>query len=124
MLAAYGEEYFRNTWSAWVDAMTRLYEIGNGDICKKVLPKIKCPTLIVHGGKDVMVHPEHPTYLKEHIKNSRSNDPLLFNVTRMIKETLHYRLKIFEKGSHVLHLKYHEEFNTLARTFLLENSGV
>lgn len=30
-------------------------------------------------------------------------------------------MKIFEKGAHNLHLKYHEEFNTLAMKFLTED---
>lgn len=71
MIQIYGEDYFRNTWSNWIDAMLRLYKKQNGDLCKQVLSKIKCPTLIIHGAKDVMVLPEHPTYLKQKINDSR-----------------------------------------------------
>lgn len=71
MIQAYGEDYFRKTWSDWVDAVKRLYEKQNGDLCKQVLSKIRCPTLIVHGAKDAMVLAEHPEYLKQNIANSK-----------------------------------------------------
>lgn len=101
LLNIYGEEYFRNTWSDWVDTMERIYKKNKGDLCKNDLAKIKCPTLIIHGAKDVIVKPEHPVYLKDHIKNSE--------------------VTIFEKGAHNLHLRYQEEFNTLAMKFLTED---
>ncbi|KAI4500582.1 hypothetical protein M0802_004174 [Mischocyttarus mexicanus] len=101
LIDIYGEEYFRNTWSGWIDTMKRIYEKNKGDLCKNDLPKIKCPTLIIHGAKDVMVKPEHPDYLKDHIPNSI--------------------MTIFEKGAHNLHLRYPEEFNTLAMKFLTED---
>lgn len=67
MIAVYGEEYFRSTWAGWVDAVLRIYEKQNGDLCKGLLSKIKCPTLIVQGSKDPMVLAEHPIYLRDHI---------------------------------------------------------
>ncbi|KYN30104.1 PREDICTED: valacyclovir hydrolase [Trachymyrmex cornetzi] len=99
MIQIYGEDYFQKIWSDWIDAMLRLYEKQNGDLCKQVLPKIKCPTLIIHGAKDAVVLPEHPTYLKQNIANSK--------------------LHIFEKGAHNLHLRYSEEFNNLVTDFLV-----
>ncbi|XP_043498312.1 valacyclovir hydrolase [Polistes fuscatus] len=101
LIEIYGEEYFRNTWSSWIDTMKRIYEKNKGDICKNDLPKIKCPTLIIHGAKDIIVKPEHPDYLKHHILNSK--------------------VTIFEKGAHNLHLRYHEEFNALTTKFLIED---
>jgi len=71
MIQTYGEDYFRQTWSNWIDAMLRLYNAQNGDLCKQFLPKIKCPTFIIHGAKDVMILSEHPMYLKQNIINSR-----------------------------------------------------
>ncbi|KAH0948185.1 hypothetical protein HN011_012316 [Eciton burchellii] len=102
MIQTYGEDYFRQTWSNWIDAMLRLYNAQNGDLCKQFLPKIKCPTFIIHGAKDAMILSEHPMYLKQNIINSR--------------------LHIFEKGAHNVHLRYSEEFNKLATDFLLEQS--
>lgn len=71
MISVYGEGYFRSTWASWVDAMVSIYEKNNGDICKNALPNIKCPTLIVHGAKDVMVHKNHPQFLADNIENSK-----------------------------------------------------
>jgi len=71
MIQTYGEDYFRQTWSDWIDGMVRLYNAQNGDLCKQVLPKIKCPTFIIHGAKDMMVLLEHPIYLKQNIVNSK-----------------------------------------------------
>lgn len=71
LIAIYGEKYFQDVWSAWIDGMKRIYDNNGGDICKKDLVKIKCPTLIVHGVKDAMVLKEHPEHLKANIANSR-----------------------------------------------------
>ncbi|CAL1678182.1 unnamed protein product [Lasius platythorax] len=104
MIQVYGEDYFRKTWSNWIDALLRLYEKQNGNLCKEVLSKIKCPTLIIHGAKDAIVFPEHPTYLKQNIANSN--------------------LHILEKGAHNLHLRYFEEFNNLVTDFFLGQSKI
>ncbi|KAK9305041.1 hypothetical protein QLX08_003741 [Tetragonisca angustula] len=100
MIKIYGEEYFRRTWSNWVDAVLRICEKQHGDLCKESLAKIKCPSLIIQGTKDAMVLPEHPIYLKDHIAGAK--------------------LKIFEKGAHNLHLRYPEEFNDVVTKFLIE----
>lgn len=100
MIKLYGEEYFRKIWGDWVDAILRIYEKQNGDLCKECLSKIKCPTLIIQGSKDPMVLAEHPLYLKENIVGAK--------------------LQIFEKGAHNLHLRYPEEFNQLVTEFLTE----
>ncbi|XP_033225044.1 valacyclovir hydrolase-like [Belonocnema kinseyi] len=104
LLAIYGEDYFRKTWAAWIDSITEIYKKNNGDICKNDVARIKCPTLIVHGKKDVMVDFEHPFYLNKHIKNSQT--------------------RIFEQGAHNLHLRYPEEFNKLATDFFMEKSKI
>ncbi|CAK9830424.1 Valacyclovir hydrolase [Anthophora retusa] len=100
LVELYGEEYFRELWFNWVDAILRISGKQDGDICKTYLPNIRCPTLIVHGRNDTGVVIEHPIYLKEHIAGAK--------------------LKIFEKGEHDLHLQYPEEFNTLVTKFLTE----
>lgn len=100
LIAVYGADYFRKIWTDWVDAVIRIAKKQNGDLCKDLLPKIRCPTLIVQGSKDPMVLPEHPLYLKEHILGAK--------------------LKIFEKGAHNLHLRYPKEFNDLVTEFLTE----
>lgn len=42
-----------------------------GSICQQLLPRIKCPTLIIHGEKDPLVPRFHAEYIHEHIKGSR-----------------------------------------------------
>ncbi|XP_076655558.1 serine hydrolase BPHL-like [Halictus rubicundus] len=96
----YGVDYFRKIWTGCVDAVVRIAKKQNGDLCKDLLPKIRCPTLIVHGSKDSVVPAEHPLYLKEHIAGAK--------------------LKIFEKGAHNLHLRYPKEFNDFVAEFLTE----
>ena len=54
-----------------MDACAAIMNDRDGNICKDLLPRITCPTLIVHGEKDALVAPEHPQYLKESIKGSR-----------------------------------------------------
>lgn len=71
LIAIYGEDYFRKTWSEWVNTMNDFYEKNNGDICRDCIPRIQCPALIVHGAKDVMVDAEHAEYLKNNIRDSR-----------------------------------------------------
>ncbi|KAL7298644.1 hypothetical protein TKK_0008410 [Trichogramma kaykai] len=100
LIEIYGEEYFRRTWSDWVDGMRGIFQSRNGDICKGEVKKINCPTLIIHGEKDPMVLREHPEFLKSHIPNSR--------------------VEYFEKGAHNLHLRFAKEFNEMVNKFLLE----
>lgn len=95
----YGKEYFPTLWKEFIEASKEIYDNNGGDICKQYLPKIQCPTLIIHGDKDAMVSDEHPDYLQQHIKNSR--------------------LERFPDGKHNLHFKYKDEFNKLVEEFLL-----
>ncbi|XP_072267885.1 valacyclovir hydrolase [Pyxicephalus adspersus] len=94
----YGKEYFANTFSAWVEAVSQFLDVSDGNICKHLVPLIDCPTLIIHGVKDPMVPSFHPKYLHQHIKNSR--------------------LHLMPEGKHNLHLRYAEEFNRLVEEFL------
>lgn len=99
MIDIYGEEYFRKTWSSWVDGFIKIYNERKGDVCKEELKQITCPTLIIHGMKDRLVPLFHPESFHRNIKNS----------------TLDY----WEDGKHNLHLKYSERFNAQVEEFLL-----
>ncbi|KAG9479311.1 hypothetical protein GDO78_012793, partial [Eleutherodactylus coqui] len=95
----YGMEYFANTFSAWVEAMTHFVSRSDaGNICRHLLPLIACPTLIIHGMKDPMVPSFHPEFLHQQVKDSR--------------------LHLMPEGKHNLHLRYAEEFNRLVEDFL------
>ncbi|KAK3085741.1 hypothetical protein FSP39_008065 [Pinctada imbricata] len=97
-MALYGEEYFKEQWSNWVDAYANYYSKRNGDICMDDLKHIKARTLILHGLKDPLVPLEHPDYLHHHIKGSK--------------------LYILPEGKHNLHIRYYREVNYLIEHFL------
>lgn len=64
----YGERYFSDTWSAWVNSFQTILKDNKGDICCEELSKIDIPTLILHGAQDPLVPMEHPVYLHKNIK--------------------------------------------------------
>ncbi|XP_013925848.1 PREDICTED: valacyclovir hydrolase [Thamnophis sirtalis] len=97
--AMYGHEYFSKICSAWVDGISQFMKNPNGDICQRLLPHIKCPTLIIHGEKDPLVPRFHAEYLHKHIRGSR----------------LHF----MPEGKHNLHLRFAEEFNKMVEEFLV-----
>ena len=47
------------------------YSTQDKNLCRQILPDIRCPSLIIHGNKDAMVASEHPEYLHKRIPNSR-----------------------------------------------------
>ena len=96
----YGKDQLQDLWSSWVDAYFSFKDEEDG-ICKTSLPKIKCPTLIIHGSKDAMVPDFHPEFIHKNIAGSQ--------------------IRYFPEGKHNLHLRYHEEFNAMVTKFLLEN---
>ncbi|PSN30578.1 Valacyclovir hydrolase, partial [Blattella germanica] len=71
LIKLYGEDGLATMWSSWTDTLIGMYKNRGGNICKDCLPKITCPTLIVHGKKDAMVASEHPEFLHKNIKESR-----------------------------------------------------
>lgn len=101
MEVMYGKTNFQNLWGDWVDSMRDIQKAtSDGDLCKKGLSKIQCPTLIVHGAKDAMVPSFHPEYINDHVPDSR--------------------LVVMPDGKHNLHWKYAKEFNKLVDNFLSE----
>lgn len=95
----YGEDKLQQLWSSWMDAFFSFKDNEDG-ICKASLPNIKCPTLVIHGCKDPIVPGFHPEYIHKNIENSR--------------------IEYFPDGKHNLHLKYHDEFNSMVTKFLNE----
>ncbi|XP_034256082.1 valacyclovir hydrolase [Thrips palmi] len=100
LIELYGEEYFRTTWEKWVDAFIHIYEVNDGDICKKEVKLIQCPLFVIHGDKDPLVSNEHPKHILDAVPHSR-----VFH---------------FVDGKHNVHLRYAEKFNELVSEFLLE----
>lgn len=72
MIQIYGKDYFQKMVLDWLDALTKLYKKENGCLVdEQVLSKIKCPTLIVHGAKDVIALPKQAIFLKQIIADSK-----------------------------------------------------
>lgn len=71
MVARYGMEHFRKLWWDYCDFYRDILVKQQGDICRSELARINCPTLIVHGEKDPMVHLSHPSYLLRHIPKAK-----------------------------------------------------
>ncbi|CAH2240637.1 jg14232 [Pararge aegeria aegeria] len=102
MMEVYGKERFAQYWARWVDGMSQAAEENNMDICREWLKYIKCPTLVLHGGKDPVVYPIHASYLIENIK----------------KSVLH----IYPDGKHDIHMRYTKDFNRRVQDFVLEEN--
>ncbi|XP_004596543.2 valacyclovir hydrolase isoform X2 [Ochotona princeps] len=96
--ALYGYDYLAKTCDQWVDGILQFKRFPEGSICRQLLPRVQCPTLIVHGEKDPLVPRFHADFLQEHIKGSR--------------------LHLMPEGKHNLHLRFATEFNKLAEDFL------
>jgi len=96
MSAIYGDE-LQDLWARWCDAMQALYQAG-GELCRQRLHLIRCPTLILHGGKDPLVPSFHADVLQHSITGSR--------------------LYIFPEGKHNIHLAYAQELNHRVVDFL------
>jgi len=94
----YGEDYFKTHWLKSMDATRKIHESG-GDLCRKELSLVQCPTLVLHGKEDKWIKPNHPEYLTANIKNARYHEL---------------------SGGHNSHLQYPEEFNKAVQEFLLE----
>jgi len=96
--ALYGKEGLQEMHSGWIDGISKYYTDRGGDICKKEVKSITCPTLVVHGQKDPLVPQFHAEYLHENIPGCK--------------------LHVMPEGKHNLHLRYADEFNSLVKSFL------
>ncbi|MBZ3869777.1 Valacyclovir hydrolase [Sciurus carolinensis] len=96
--ALYGYDYLAKTCEKWVDGIGQFKHLPNGNICRHLLPLVQCPTLIVHGEKDILVARFHADFIHEHVKGSR--------------------LHLMPDGKHNLHLRFANEFNKFTENFL------
>lgn len=94
--AIYGDE-LQDLWARWCDAQKAIYQAG-GEVCRQRLHLIRCPTLILQGGKDPLVPNFHAAVLHQSIAGSR--------------------LHIFPNGKHNIHQTYAQEFNRMVVEFL------
>lgn len=99
MIDTYGEEEFRHLYNKWVDNVLNILE-KEPDMCSDHLKNIICPTYILYGQKDKLVHPLHFPFLCHHIKNSKYS--------------------LYPEGQHDIHMEYPDDFNQKVQDFLLE----
>ena len=99
MEMTYGGD-FPGMWSNWMDGFVGVNSDPErkGDLCMKEVSEVDCPTLVVHGTKDVLCPAFHADYLARNLKDCR--------------------LVMWPEGKHNLHLKHHQEFNKLVTEFL------
>jgi valacyclovir hydrolase len=84
-------------WQRYCDWIHSLYDAG-GEICRASLPRITCPTLVLHGERDPLVPAVHPRIFVDEIRQSR--------------------LYSFPEGRHNLHFAAAERFNQIVTEFL------
>jgi len=71
LVEEHGYDFFARNWQTWMDIFIRIHTHYGGEFCVKQLHKINCPTLIMHGAKDLIVGPKHGKLIHEHIKHSK-----------------------------------------------------
>jgi len=96
MRAIYGDG-LDDLWDRYVAGQEALFDAG-GDLYRALLPKIMCPTFVLHGAKDPLTPALHPQEIHRAIADCR--------------------LHIFPEGKHNIHIRYAEQFNSLVHAFL------
>ncbi len=95
----YGFEELSRLWSEEIDTRRAFLSIRpDGDLCVGELPQVKCPVLILHGGKDILCAQSHAEFLRDHIPRSR--------------------LHLIADGKHQLHMTSSVEFTEVIDEFL------
>lgn len=85
---------------AATDGWIRMYTENAGDICLAELHQVKCPTLVVHGAKDVICDMRHAKYIAKQVPDAT--------------------LVVLEEGKHNLHQRHADAFHELVENFLSE----
>ena len=98
MEAFYGKE-LATIYNEWLDGFTSVYydPLRQGDICKKEVREVQCPTLVVHGEEDAIVSFSQIEFLQRNFQNCRC--------------------EILHGGKHTLHWKHSARFNKLVDEF-------
>ncbi len=100
MRAIYGAA-LDGLWDRYVDGQELLFEMG-GDLYGLLLAKVRCPVMVLHGGKDPLVP--------------------LFQAEAIARGVADAELRVFPNGRHNIHMRQAEEFNLLTFAFLTEKS--
>lgn len=94
-----GAEEFARYWTDSVDSLHAIGQTNDGDICSGALSQIRCPTLIVHGGRDPIVSDATAALMRRHIAGAE-----------------YYEIAA---GRHDFHLRFADEFNRAIAKFLI-----
>ncbi|MBK8960613.1 MAG: alpha/beta hydrolase [Proteobacteria bacterium] len=92
----FGDGYWQRVWCDWLDTMQRLAAQGSARLAR--LDEVRCPVLVMHGGKDPLIGPEHPRALVQGLGDARLHE--------------------IAAGAHNVHLSQAEEFNRVAADFI------
>merc|ERR1712216_266986 len=95
-MPVYGDD-LQPMWHACIDAWMAIYRDRGGDVCMAEAKTIACPTLVLHGAKDVMCLREHAEWFNANIPDSQ--------------------LRVLPDGKHNLHIRYADEVNAMMRAF-------
>lgn len=96
MNAVFGDGYWQRVWCDWLDTMQRLAAQGSARLAS--LKDVRCPVLVLHGGRDPLIDIDHPRALVSSLADARLHE--------------------IPAGAHNVHLSHAEEFNRVAAEFL------
>jgi valacyclovir hydrolase len=94
----FGDGYWQRVWCDWLDTMQRLAAQGSARLAP--LDAVRCPVLVLHGGKDPLIRIEHPQALVTQLATARFQE--------------------IAAGGHNVHLTHADEFNAALAAFLRE----
>ncbi|XP_054289344.1 valacyclovir hydrolase-like [Macrosteles quadrilineatus] len=96
--AVYGAEYLTTLWTNYCQYFEDTLSQRDGEVCRKYLSQVKCPTLVLHGELDPVVPLHHGEYVARHIQSAE------------------YR--VIKKGRHNFHYKFSDKINSMIDDFL------
>jgi valacyclovir hydrolase len=94
--AIYGPD-LPSLWASYCDSILRHFW-GGADVCRTALASVRCPTLVLHGGRDQLLDPVHPNIFASEIGGAE--------------------LHVLPEGGHSLHLSSCADFQSLVFQFL------
>ena len=98
-ISVYGLPELSQIWQRFINSLRAFRNLKtDGDVCTNELNKVKCPTLIVHGDRDILCPQSHAEYMKNHIDGSQ--------------------LHILSDGKHHMHMYPTNGFNAAVEEFL------
>ena len=106
-IRATNEQYYGKdlalVWDKWFKGFISVYydPLRQGDICKKEVREVQCPTLILHGNKDQVIPFYHIEFLQRNLQK--------------------HQCEIIPGGKHSLHLKHSSIFNSIVDAFITKH---